>query len=36
LDIVEGAGAQREKEERFGLLYTDRRYRQLGDCITPE
>ncbi|KAK3297215.1 uncharacterized protein B0H64DRAFT_440688 [Chaetomium fimeti] len=35
LEIVEGTGAQREREERFGLLYTDRRYRQLGDCITP-
>lgn len=36
LEIVEGTGAQREKEERFGLLYADRRYRQLGDCIAPE
>ncbi|KAH6841028.1 flavin reductase like domain-containing protein [Chaetomium sp. MPI-CAGE-AT-0009] len=36
LEIVEGTGAQREREEKFGLLYADRRYRQLGDCITPE
>lgn len=36
LEIVEGPGAQREREERFGLLYADRRYRQLGGCITPE
>jgi hypothetical protein len=36
LEIVEGSGAQRETEERFGLLYADRRYRQLGGCITPE
>jgi hypothetical protein len=36
LEIVEGAGAQREREERFGLLYADRRYRQLGDCLAPE
>lgn len=35
LEIVEGVGAEREQEERFGLLYADRRYRQLGDCITP-
>jgi flavin reductase (DIM6/NTAB) family NADH-FMN oxidoreductase RutF len=35
LAIVEGWGAQRETEERFGLLYADRRYRQLGGCITP-
>jgi flavin reductase (DIM6/NTAB) family NADH-FMN oxidoreductase RutF len=35
LEIVEGLGAQRETEERFGLLYADRRYRQLGGCITP-
>lgn len=35
LEIVEGSGAAREAEERFGLLYADRRYRQLGDCITP-
>lgn len=26
---------RRGKHERFGLLYTDRRYRQLGGCITP-
>ncbi|KAH6641392.1 flavin reductase like domain-containing protein [Chaetomium tenue] len=36
LEIVEGPGVQREREERFGLLYADRRYRQLGGCITPE
>jgi hypothetical protein len=36
MEIVEGSGAQRETEERFGLLYADRRYRQLGGCITPE
>jgi hypothetical protein len=35
LEIVEGAGARRAEEERFGLLYADRRYRQLGGCITP-
>ncbi|KAL2118122.1 hypothetical protein VTJ04DRAFT_7782 [Mycothermus thermophilus] len=35
VDIVEGVGAQRETEEQFGLLYADRRYRQLGQCITP-
>ncbi|KAK4157512.1 flavin reductase like domain-containing protein, partial [Chaetomidium leptoderma] len=35
VEIVEGSGAQREAEERFGLLYADRRYRQLGGCITP-
>ncbi|KAK4100126.1 hypothetical protein N658DRAFT_451700 [Parathielavia hyrcaniae] len=35
VEIVEGSGAKGEAEERFGLLYADRRYRQLGDCITP-
>ncbi|KAL1838155.1 hypothetical protein VTJ49DRAFT_2981 [Mycothermus thermophilus] len=36
LEIIEGVGAQTEAEERFGLLYADRRYRQLGQCITPK
>jgi hypothetical protein len=36
LEIVEGSGARRETEERFGLLDADRRYRQWGGCITPE
>ncbi|KAL2152354.1 hypothetical protein VTH82DRAFT_5538 [Thermothelomyces myriococcoides] len=35
LEIVEGFGAKRENHERFGLLYADRRYRQLGRCIIP-
>ncbi|KAK4127972.1 hypothetical protein N657DRAFT_688140 [Parathielavia appendiculata] len=35
LKIEDGSEAEREAEERFGLLYVDRRYRQLGDCITP-
>ena len=35
VEIVEGRGAERETEERFGLVYADRRYRQLGGCITP-
>ncbi|KAL2175138.1 flavin reductase like domain-containing protein [Thermothelomyces heterothallicus CBS 202.75] len=35
LEIVEGTGAKRGKHERFGLLYADRRYRQLGGCIMP-
>ncbi|AEO56733.1 hypothetical protein MYCTH_2090929 [Thermothelomyces thermophilus ATCC 42464] len=35
LEIVEGTGAKREKHERFGLLYADRRFRQLGACIMP-
>ncbi|KAK3308264.1 flavin reductase like domain-containing protein [Chaetomium strumarium] len=35
LEIVERSGSQREVKDRFGLLYADRRYRQLGKCITP-
>jgi flavin reductase (DIM6/NTAB) family NADH-FMN oxidoreductase RutF len=35
LEMVEGSRTQREVKERFGLLYADRRYRQLGKCITP-
>lgn len=36
LEIVEGSGAARgAKGNRFGLLYADRRYRQLGNCIIP-
>ncbi|KAK4138549.1 hypothetical protein BT67DRAFT_413006 [Trichocladium antarcticum] len=34
VEIVEGPGAQTEVEERFGLVYADRRYRQLGGCLT--
>ena len=34
-EIVEWRGAEGETEERFGLVYADRRYRQLGGCITP-
>ncbi|KAK1760659.1 flavin reductase like domain-containing protein [Echria macrotheca] len=34
-EIVEGAHKSRVRDERFGLLYADRRYRQLGNCITP-
>jgi flavin reductase (DIM6/NTAB) family NADH-FMN oxidoreductase RutF len=34
VEIVEGVGAEREVEERFGLVYADRRYRQLGGCFT--
>jgi len=26
---------KRSEGEKFGLLYADRRYRQLGNCITP-
>jgi flavin reductase (DIM6/NTAB) family NADH-FMN oxidoreductase RutF len=33
MEILEGRGAAEEKEERFGLLYADRMYRQLGNCI---
>ena len=33
-EIVKGIGAERGQGERFGLLYTDRKYRQLGRCIT--
>lgn len=32
LEIVEG-GARSEPKERFGLVYTDRRYRQLGNTL---
>ncbi|KAL2162850.1 hypothetical protein VTH06DRAFT_6686 [Thermothelomyces fergusii] len=35
LEILEGAGAKRDGDEGFGLLYADRRYRQLGRCILP-
>ncbi|KAL2256625.1 hypothetical protein VTK26DRAFT_1386 [Humicola hyalothermophila] len=35
IELVEGYGAMRKTEERFGLLYADRRYRQLGRCIMP-
>ncbi|KAL2130730.1 hypothetical protein VTI74DRAFT_5994 [Chaetomium olivicolor] len=35
LEIIEGWGAERGREDRFGLLYVDRRYRQLGNCIMP-
>lgn len=41
-EILEEGGVRNEGEkrrhapERFGLLYADRRYRQLGNCITPE
>lgn len=31
VDIVEGH--EREREERFGLVYADRRYRQLGGSV---
>lgn len=31
LEIVEGH--EREREERFGLVYADRKYRQLGNSI---
>lgn len=30
-----GSGKGKRHEEKFGLLYADRRYRQLGNCITP-
>lgn len=33
VDIVEGA--DREGEEPFGLVYADRRYRQLGGTMVP-
>ncbi|KAK3897226.1 hypothetical protein C8A05DRAFT_19968, partial [Staphylotrichum tortipilum] len=36
VEILEGEGARAEGVESFGLLYADRRYRQLGKCITPE
>ncbi|GAB1314844.1 hypothetical protein MFIFM68171_05054 [Madurella fahalii] len=36
VEITEGKGAEEEREERFGLLYADRRYRQLGNCIMPD
>lgn len=29
-------GRRKHAPARFGLLYADRRYRQLGNCITPE
>ncbi len=32
---VGGNGGKKHKVEQFGLLYADRRYRQLGSCITP-
>jgi flavin reductase (DIM6/NTAB) family NADH-FMN oxidoreductase RutF len=44
LEISEGRGVGEEEQHdgrrkhapaRFGLLYADRRYRQLGNCITP-
>ncbi|KAL2142577.1 hypothetical protein VTI28DRAFT_1023 [Corynascus sepedonium] len=35
LEILEGARTRRKEMETFGLLYADRQYRQLGDCITP-
>ncbi|KAK4453680.1 flavin reductase like domain-containing protein [Podospora aff. communis PSN243] len=42
MEIVEGGAdaegeraGKRRRHERFGLLYADRRYRQLGNCITP-
>ncbi|KAK5663141.1 hypothetical protein OQA88_6558 [Cercophora sp. LCS_1] len=40
VEILEGerheeGHKRRGKHDRFGLLYTDRRYRQLGGCITP-
>ncbi|KAK0626750.1 flavin reductase like domain-containing protein [Immersiella caudata] len=43
IEILEGGagvegereGKRKRKHERFGLLYADRRYRQLGNCITP-
>lgn len=36
--VGDGDGAHKRKHEpeQFGLLYADRRYRQLGNCITPE
>ncbi|KAK0652022.1 flavin reductase like domain-containing protein [Cercophora newfieldiana] len=39
MEILEGGvvedGKRRHRHEQFGLLYADRRYRQLGNCITP-
>ncbi|KAK3366085.1 flavin reductase like domain-containing protein [Lasiosphaeria ovina] len=41
LDILEGERAERPnrgdkfQDSRFGLLYADRTYRQLGSCIIP-
>jgi len=41
MEIIEGGvertsqGKRRRENERFGLLYADRRYRQLGNCIMP-
>ncbi|KAL2269105.1 hypothetical protein VTJ83DRAFT_3951 [Remersonia thermophila] len=35
LEIIEGTGAHKETD-KFGLLYADRRYRQLGQCIAPK
>ncbi|KXX74437.1 FMN reductase (NADH) NtaB [Madurella mycetomatis] len=35
VEITEAKGVEGETEERFGLLYADRRYRQLGNCIIP-
>ncbi len=34
-EIVEWRGAERGTEETFGLVYADRKYRQLGGCMTP-
>lgn len=37
VDIIKGCPRERpeDAEERFGLVYSDRRYRQLGQVILP-
>lgn len=35
VDIVEGEGREAGEEEPFGLVYADRRYRQLGCTMVP-
>ncbi|KAK4189095.1 FMN reductase NtaB [Podospora australis] len=37
MEIIEVSGGENNgQDDRFGLLYTDRTYRQLGNCITPK
>ncbi|EON98690.1 putative flavin reductase like domain-containing protein [Phaeoacremonium minimum UCRPA7] len=36
LEILEGQTTDEQNQERFSLMYADRRYRQLGDVMTPK
>lgn len=36
LEILEGQTKDEQDNERFSLVYADRRYRQLGDVMTPK